>query len=213
MAKRLLQGMVISILVIILPALGNTEILRAPQILILLIFGVLATVLQPEYNPFTMSAKPRDRGTGAQIIWSVYITQLATILEAAYLRFPRSVQWDIVATIALVSMTGGLSLRTWAVFALGNLFTMHISIQKDHSVIRKGPYKLVRHPSYLGAFILYLSAAAFLHAWLSVVAATAILPFAFLRRIHYEEELLKEKLGEEYESYRSEVKKILPGIW
>ncbi len=213
MAKRLIQGFVISIFVFILPALGNPQILRAPQISILLAFGVLASVLQPEYNPFTITAKPRDRGTGAQIIWSVYITQLAVILEAAYLRYPRSVQWDIVATLALVSMTLGLSLRTWAVFTLGHLFTMHISIRKDHSIIRKGPYRLVRHPSYLGAFILYISTAAFLHAWFSVVAAMVILPFAFLRRIHYEEELLKEELGEEYEAYRSEVKKILPGIW
>lgn len=213
MAKRLIQGIVLSIVVIILPAWGNPEILRAPQISILLIFGVLVSILQPEYNPFTITAKPRDKGTGAQIIWLVYATQFAAILEAAYLRYPRSVHWGIAATIALVLMTLGLSLRTWAVFALGDFFTMHISIQKGHSVIRKGPYKLVRHPSYLGAFILYLSAAAFLHAWLSMIAGTVILLFAFLRRIHYEEELLKEELGKEYESYCSEVKKFLPGIW
>jgi len=213
MTKRLIQGIVISILVFILPALGNLEILRAPQTSILVVFGVLASVLQPGYNPFTITAKPRDRGTGAQIIWSVYIAQLAAILEAAYLRYPQSVQWDIVATIALVFMMLGLSLRTWAVVALGNLFTMHISIQKNHSVVRKGPYKFVRHPSYLGAFILYISTAVFLHAWFSVLVTTLILPFAFLRRIRFEEELLKEELGEEYESYRAEVKKILPGIW
>ncbi len=186
MTKRLIQGIVISILVFILPALGNLEILRAPQTSILVVFGVLASVLQPGYNPFTITAKPRDRGTGAQIIWSVYIAQLAAILEAAYLRYPQSVQWDIVATIALVFMMLGLSLRTWAVVALGNLFTMHISIQKNHSVVRKGPYKFVRHPSYLGAFILYISTAVFLHAWFSVLVTTLILPFAFLRRIRFD---------------------------
>lgn len=213
MANRMIQGVVIAVLVFVLPATGNMEILRAPHIAIVLIFGILASVLQPEYNPFTITAKPRDRGTGAQIIWSVYITQLTAVLEAAYLRYPQSVRWDAAAILALVAMILGLSLRTWAVFALGNLFTMHISVQQDHAVIRKGPYQFVRHPSYLGAFILYVSTAGFLHAWFSAAAAAVILPFAFLRRIHYEEELLKEELGEAYASYCAEVKRILPGIW
>lgn len=213
MIRRFIQGTVISLLVLVLPVLGNTAILRAPHLWILLAYGVLASVFQPEYNPFTITAKAQDRGTGAQIIWSVYITQLAAILEAAYLRYPRSVQWDLTATIAIVAAMLSLALRTWAVLTLGNLFTMHIDVQEGHSIVRKGPYRIVRHPSYLGAFIMYVSTIIFLHAWFSLIAAALILPFAFLRRIHYEEELLRVEIGEEYEAYRQQVKKILPGIW
>lgn len=213
MIQRLILGILISSSVVILPVLGNKEILLAPQIWILVLFGVLASVFQPAYNPFTITAKPGDRGTGAQIIWSVYITQFAAILEATYLWYPVSVQWDFVATIGLGTMTFGLLLRTWAVLTLGNLFTMHITVQKDHAIVRKGPFRIVRHPSYLGAFILYISTAIFLHAWFSMLAIAVILPFAFLRRIYYEEKLLKEEFGDEYESYRSKVKKILPWIW
>lgn len=213
MIKRLVQGIVIAILVVILPVLGNREILGAPHIWILILAGILASVFQPGYNPFTITAKPKDKGTGAQIIWSVYITQLAAILEAAYVRYPRSVQWDLTAIVALVAMATGLGLRTWAVLTLGNLFTMHIDIQKDHSIVSKGPFRIVRHPSYLGAFIMYVSTIVFFHAWFSLIAAALVLPFAFLRRIHYEEELLVGEFGEEYEAYRLQVKKILPGIW
>ena len=67
--------------------------------------------------------------------------------------------------------------------------------------------------SYLGAFIMYLSTVALLHAWFSLIATALILPFAFLRRIHYEEELLQEEFGSEYDAYCLKVKKILPGIW
>ena len=206
MINRISQGLFVSSLVVILPVLGNPEILRAPQVWVLLLFGVLASVCQPVYNPFTIAANPRDRRTGAQIIWSVYVTQVAALFESAYLRYPGSIQWDLAATFALVSMIAGLSLRTWAVVTLGSLFTMHISVQKDHCIIRNGPYRFSRHPSYLGAFILYLSTTVFLHAWASAIAATVILPFAFLRRIHYEEELLKEEFGVEYESYCTEVR-------
>ena len=213
MIKRLIMGSVISFLVVILPVLGNTEILRATHIWILILLGILASVCQPSYNPFTITAKPKDKGTGAQIIWSVYLTQLAASLEATYLRYPRSVQWDLVASIAIGGAMLGLALRTWAVLTLGNLFTMHIDVQQGHPVVCRGPYRIVRHPSYLGAFIMYVSTIAFLHAWFSLVAAILILPFAFLRRIHTEEVLLKMHLGEEYEVYGLTVKKILPGIW
>ena len=213
MIKRLVLGIVISFLVVILPALGNIEILRAPHMWILIVLGILASIFQPGYNPFTITAKPRDKWTGAQIIWSVYLTQLIAILEATYLRYPRSVEWDLAATIALVIAVLGLALRTWAVLTLGSLFTMHIDVQQGHSLVRRGPYKVVRHPSYLGAFIMYMSTIVFLHSWFSLIAAVVMLPFAFLKRIHYEEGLLKEEFGEEYEAYRLKVKKILPGVW
>ena len=213
MIKRLILGIVVSSLVVILPVLGNLDILRAPHLWILLVFGVLASMFQPGYNPLSITAKPGDKGTGAQIIWSVYVTQLASILESAYLRYPRSVEWDLVAIIALAAMILGLSLRTWAVFTLGSLFTMHIAVQKNHTIICKGPYRIVRHPSYLGAFMMYISTTVFLHAWIAAVAALIILPFSFLRRIHHEEQVLKEQFGEEYNSYCSRVRKIIPGIW
>jgi len=213
MIKRLILGIVISALVVVLPVLGNAEILRAPHMWILILLGILASVFQPSYNPFTITAKPKDKGTGAQIIWSVYLTQLAAILEATYLRYPRSVQWDLAASIAVGGAMLGLALRTWAVLTLGNLFTMHIDIQEGHSVVRRGPFAIVRHPSYLGAFIMYVSTVVLLHAWFSLIAAVLILPFAFLRRIHYEEELLKGNLGSEYDAYCLKVKKILPGVW
>jgi protein-S-isoprenylcysteine O-methyltransferase len=213
MIKRLFLGVIISILVVVLPTLGNAEMLRAPHLWILILLGILASIFQPSYNPFTITFKPRDKWTGAQIIWSVYLTQLAAIVEATYLRYPVSVQWDATATIAIGAAVLGLSLRTWAVLTLGSLFTMHIDVQEGHTVVQKGPYRIVRHPSYLGAFIMYVATCAFLHAWYSLVVAVLILPFAFLRRIRYEEELLKDELGADYETYSQKVKKIVPGIW
>jgi len=213
MIKRLILGIVISFLVVILPVLGKTEILRAPHMWILILLGILASIFQPSYNPFTITARPKDKGTGAQIIWSVYLTQLAAILEATYLRYPSSVRWDLTASLAVGTAVLGLALRTWAVLTLGSFFTMHIDIQENHSIVTRGPYKIVRHPSYLGAFIMYVSTIVFLHAWFSVIVAVLVLPFAFLRRIHYEEGLLREELGEKYEAYCLKVKRFLPGIW
>lgn len=206
-------GAVMASLIVILPALGNMPVLGAAHLWILLVIAMLASVLQPDYNPFRIVFSSGDRGTGAQIIWSVYVVQLAAILEAAYLRYPESTRWDGAAYLALSGCVIGLFIRTWAVVALGRFFTMYISIAENHVVVSHGPYALVRHPSYLGAFILSLSAVVFLHAWYAAMAAMLILPSAFLRRIHFEEKTLLDELGKDYEAYCSRTKKIVPYVF
>ncbi len=213
MIRRLAVGLAVVVLVGVLPAVGNPGMYAAPQLWILVAVGVLASVLQPGYNPVTITAKDRDRGTAAQIIWSVYVTQLAAILEACYLRYPDSVRWDALAWIALAVMLAGLALRTWAVFALGRLFTMHIAVHEGHSLVRSGPFAFVRHPSYLGALVLYVSTAIFVHSWFAAAAAAVVLPAAFLRRMRHEEALLREEFGAEYDAYCAEVKKFIPWAW
>lgn len=213
MIKRLISAIIITSAVVILPVLGNSEMIRSLHLWVLVIFGVLASILQPAYNPFTITFKPKDKGTGAQIIWSVYITQLAIIIESAYFRYPASVKWDAFSIAGVLLMACGLSLRTWAVLILGNLFTMHIDIQKKHTVITHGPYRIVRHPSYLGAYILYCSTAIFFHAWISAITTALILLMAFIRRIQYEENMLVNELGEDYITYSTKLKRLIPWFW
>lgn len=213
MFKRLILGAVMASFIVIVPALGNLAILQSAHLWILLGFGVLASILQPAYNPLGILFSTGDRGTGAQIIWSIYLVQLAATFEAAYWRYPQCVAWDMAAFIALAGCVLGLVIRTWAVVTLGDLFTMHISIEQNHRVVRSGPYALVRHPSYLGAFILYLSAAVFLHAWYATLAALILLLLAFVRRIGVEEERLRTELGADYEIYCGHSKRIIPFVW
>lgn len=213
MIRKFIKGILVSSAIAVLPVLGNLKMFYSPQIWILFTLGVLATILQPDYRIIDDKSKTRDKGTEIQIIWSVYITQLFAVLEATYVRFPESIKWDIFTTVSLIIMILGLILRTWAIYTLKNYFTMHISIQKEHKIICTGPYKYLRHPSYLGAFFTYLGTTVFLHSWFSLIAALIILPIAWLRRMHYEEELLNEEFGEEYKSYCKSVKRIIPGLW
>ena len=213
MIKKAVKGTVVTSLIIFLPVSANVNIIGHPHLWILFCLGILASIFQPDYNVVKKDSKTRDRGTELQIMWSVFITQLLIILEASYIRFPASVRWDMLTTAALLAMAAGLVLRTWSVNTLGKHFTMHLEIQEDHKVIRTGPYRWFRHPSYVGAFITYAATPLFLRAWYALVPTIAILTIAWMRRIHYEEKMLRAELGEEYEKYCRTVKKVIPGIW
>ena len=196
MIKKFIQGLIASSLIVCVPAMGNTAMLQAPQLWIMVLIGVLASLFQPEYNPFKRSPNSEDKGTASQIIWSIYFTQISVLIEAAYFRYPESIFWSTLTTFALILMVSGLAIRTWAVFTLGRYFTWHISTQENQTIIKTGPYAFVRHPGYFGAFLTYASTALFLKTWFSFILSLIILLFAFLRRIHYEEKKLKLDLGQ-----------------
>lgn len=213
MVKKFIQGLIISSLILYVPIIWNPAMLRAPHLWIMVLIGVLASLFQPEYNPFKRSPNTEDRGTANQIIWSIYFTQLSVLIEAASFRYPESISWSTFTTFALILMVSGLAIRTWAVFTLGGYFTWHISTQENQTIIKTGPYAFVRHPGYFGAFLTYASTALFLKAWFSFILSLIILLFAFLRRIHHEEKELKFNLGSQYDSYCNKVKRFIPGIW
>ncbi|OPY70149.1 MAG: Isoprenylcysteine carboxyl methyltransferase (ICMT) family protein [Syntrophorhabdus sp. PtaU1.Bin050] len=213
MIKKLIQGLLVSTLIVSVPVMGNPAMLYTPHLWIMVLIGLLASLFQPAYNPFKRSPNVEDKGTANQIIWSIYFTQLSVLIEAAYFRYPESISWNMITAFALVLMAAGLAIRTWAVFTLGKHFTWHISIQENQPIISTGPYAFVRHPGYFGAFLTYTGTALFLKTWLSLVLSVVVLLFTFLRRIYHEEKVLKRSLGSKYDAYCKSVKSFIPGIW
>jgi len=79
-------------------------------------------------------------------------------------------------------------------------------------VIRKGVFGVIRHPIYLSEILLYLG---FLMLSISLAAAVMwIIAIVFLHSIsRYEERLLLERFGKEYEQYMREVPMWIPRLW
>ena len=78
-------------------------------------------------------------------------------------------------------------------------------------VIKSGVFSIVRHPIYLGSILLYFG---FIILSLSIVSfciwIIIILFYYFISR--YEEKVLIDKLGSQYEEYMSEVPMFIPRI-
>ncbi|HVR39808.1 MAG TPA: isoprenylcysteine carboxylmethyltransferase family protein [Thermoanaerobaculia bacterium] len=213
MIRKVITAILAASAIYLLPAVVQPAALRHPQLWILVLVGVLISIFQPVYKPVDRTTPAHDRGTAAQIVWSVYLTQFIGVIEAVAFRYPRSFVWDVVTSVALVGIVAGLSLRVWAVRTLGRYFTWFITVYDDHKVIRSGPFRFIRHPAYGGALILFVSTLVFLHAWISVALSFAFQLFAYVRRIHYEEEMMVDRLGESYVAYKREVRALVPLLW
>ena len=115
--------------------------------------------------------------------------------------------------VGLAILVAGASFRIWAIVTLGRFFTPIVTIQEGHRLVERGPYRIVRHPSYTGGLIGFLGLGIALGSWLSVLAAVLLPLVGVLVRIHVEEAALIDGLGDEYREYAARTKRLVPGVW
>jgi protein-S-isoprenylcysteine O-methyltransferase Ste14 len=129
------------------------------------------------------------------------------------------VQWAIFGggwypvVAGLILATLGIAFRVWAILTLGRLFKFVVVIQDQHSVVDRGPYRHLRHPSYTGALAALLGIGIALDSWLAVAAIFLIPLAAVLARIRVEEARLSAALGTVYRHYAARTSRLVPGIW
>lgn len=83
--------------------------------------------------------------------------------------------------------------------------------RKELMVIKTDVFAIIRHPMYLGSILTYLS---FVVLSLSVIAMVIffIIVMFYYYLCRYEEQLLIEKLGDEYENYMKKVPMLIPRV-
>ncbi|HEX8353312.1 MAG TPA: isoprenylcysteine carboxylmethyltransferase family protein [Pyrinomonadaceae bacterium] len=118
-----------------------------------------------------------------------------------------------LAAAGVALLVAGTALRWAAIRALWDYFTVNVSILEGQRVVRRGPYRVVRHPSYTGLLLRYLGFGLAFANWLS--AALIFLPMlaATLYRIRVEEAALGEHFGEEYLAYARDTRRLVPGLY
>jgi len=95
-----------------------------------------------------------------------------------------------------------------AVSGLGIVFG---EIREKPSVIEKGVFKMIRHPMYLGAILVYLALFLFTMSLLSLgVIFIIVIFYNIIAR--YEEKLLIKKYGDDYRQYMNRVPRWFPGL-
>jgi protein-S-isoprenylcysteine O-methyltransferase Ste14 len=115
--------------------------------------------------------------------------------------------------IGVLVMMLGFGLRIWAVVTLGRSFRTTVETHTEQLVVRTGPYRLVRHPSYSGLLLMCLGFGIAVQNLLSLAIAFVLPLIALLYRIHVEEAALSSSIGSSYKDYQSKTKKLIPWIW
>lgn len=107
----------------------------------------------------------------------------------------------------------GLFLALWARWALGAMYGVSTSssapLQEYHHLVQRGPYAFVRHPMYLGYWMVMFGVTLIYRTWMPLALLTVTVP-SFYRRARREDTSLEEMFGEKWQAYAMNVPMFLP---
>lgn len=211
MTKKLFQTAFLITVVFGLPLAFHPRLLLHPRVLFSMFLAVMLNMTGPSIALREAFSKTRSDGLSALAILVVGILGfMIPAVDFAY--FITGFPWPL-AYVGFGLALAGIGFRVWSIRVLGKFFTAKVEIQADHRVVREGPYRWIRHPSYLGAWIMYLGNALVMEsAWGLLFAFFGFL-FAYHYRTAVEERSLTRKLGSAYESYRRESWKMIPFVY
>lgn len=157
--------------------------------------------------------KRQDRGTLDLLIVAIF----ASLALGGWLAWrddgQLAARMPVLAWTGMALMAAGLLLRWWSVRVLARFFTVDIAIHPGQQLVRRGPYRVLRHPSYSGALLTVLGFAVGIGHGLA--AAIVVLPItaAFLWRIRVEERMLAEAFPDSWPDYARSTARLVPGLW
>jgi protein-S-isoprenylcysteine O-methyltransferase Ste14 len=121
-------------------------------------------------------------------------------------------RWAFFVAGAVV-MAVGIALRVWSVVVLGRSFTVEVRVRDGQQVVDRGPYRVVRHPSYAALLLVCLGIGLALGSWLALVIAVIVPLAGVIYRIRIEEAALLAGIGEPYRRYSERRSRLIPRIW
>jgi protein-S-isoprenylcysteine O-methyltransferase Ste14 len=124
----------------------------------------------------------------------------------------RIVPWsEPVFWIGVALVVAGMGFAVWARLTLGRNWSGVVTLKDDHTLIRGGPYGMVRHPIYTGLLLAILGSAVTGGEWRYFIGL-ALIAASFLRKLTIEERWLAEQFPSDYALYRKEVPALLPRL-
>src|SRR5262245_1296937 len=160
--------------------------------------------VDPRQIPWILIGK---RFVMARIVYHValfaYFGRVGSVTAA-----PASPTAIVGATLMIVAIL----LRTWSMLTLGERFRGHEVRAEDQGLETRGPYALVRHPSYL-AFILFDLGMPLLLNSIVLLPLIFILLVVLIQRVSAEEALLENAYPVDYPPYVAKTWRMVPRVY
>ena len=119
----------------------------------------------------------------------------------------------VLAAAGSVAFLTGSVIFYWAML-VNRHFEVNVRIQtdRDHKIIDKGPYAIVRHPGYVGVILWMLFTPLILGSYLGLIPAVIAAATMTLRTYLEDRTLHKELPG--YPEFAKKTRyRLLPGLW
>lgn len=138
-----------------------------------------------------------------------FFAQAAAMVLIVFCPFQLQGLLDLFATLML---TTGLVFIAYGLLSLGRNLSPMPQPRQKHTLVTTGMYSYVRHPMYAGLLLTAFGLAAVTRNETRLALALGLW-FILEKKTAKEEEFLCQRYPEEYEQYKSQVKKFVPFIY
>ena len=126
-----------------------------------------------------------------------------------------TISWHpiLVFGIGIALIVSGVIFRWYSIRVLGKYFSVRLGIQPNQTVLKAGPYRWIRHPSYSGSLVTMLGFGLAFTNWLCLVSVPLIVLIGYIYRANVEERMLVTALGDPYREYMRDTKRFIPFVY
>lgn len=102
-------------------------------------------------------------------------------------------------------------IQIWSFKSLGDNYSQEILIYKNHQLVNKGPYRLLRHPQYLSQILVDIGGGLAVMSFILLPFALVEIPFLIMRAL-LEEKLLEKNFKGLFTEYKKKTGFLIPFI-
>ncbi len=164
-------------------------------------------VFRPRTQAYTFKERIGFDWIAAVIVATIVMSRLLYNQEVFVIQ---GLLGDVIRVVGLILYAFGTSLRYAGSITLGPLYTRFIQIEPNQPLISHGVYRYLRHPMYLGLFLLITAIPMVFTNWL-ILPITLISMMVVIRlRMNFEERKMEEVIGERYVQWKLQRLRLFP---
>ena len=187
------------------------------QLLLATVFIWMALVVVWVVGALRTKRTVRSQSSASQLLYT------AILLTGVFLIFAKQsgIPWldrqlfPVTVPIALAGLLAvlmGVAFSIWARLMLGSNWSNRVTVKENHTLVRTGPYRIVRHPIYSG-ILLGMLGSALQRGGIRCFVGVLICGLSFWLKTRAEERFMVQSFGEQYLHYRDKVKALAPFIF
>jgi protein-S-isoprenylcysteine O-methyltransferase Ste14 len=182
----------------------------------LLFWGVVLWAYGPEFR-IIRRANRSGTATDARSLQIILMGMSVASFGAFPLAWVRALQFHALRLplffLGLAVIVSGSLLRRHCWRMLGDSFTGDVRAREDQSIVTRGAYSILRHPSYTAGILLNMGVGIALGSWASTLLLTLASLGVYIYRMTIEERALLAALGEPYREFMRTRKRIIPFVY
>ncbi len=141
----------------------------------------------------------------------ILILVIASVFQLGTLDYSKYPEFQTIRIAGLIVYIISSWFQIWAYKTMGDNYSNEIVIMKNHKLVTGGPFKLIRHPYYLGQIFADLGAVAALLSYTVLILIIIEIPLLVMRSL-FEDKLLIKHFKEEFATYKKKTGLLLPFI-